>query len=273
MSDIAYQAESIISLIAENGGAICHIPRIMIQHTSWNLKTQLLDQMREVLTKESLPGSYYPGTKERQQLFVKSHPEAEIFGIKNESQPPWTLITGLNPKNSDDICFKTESFFGYLAETEIEAPNIASFIDRAVEFANSILWGTLSALIFVHPSSLKNVAVAGAIERAIRNLQYGMVGVNYSAAAIWASGASPWGPFPGSDIYDIQSGCGFGHNALMLSHVQKIVSKAPFRSKTKPLLLITHGKANAKVMKRMFDFELSPSVWKVPGMMFQALKG
>ena len=272
-SDIVYQAESIVALIAENGGVICHIPRIMIQHASWSLKNQLLEQIRKVLAKGPLPGSFYPGTKERHQLFIKTHPEAELFRVQNENQPPWMLIAGLNPADTDDICFKMESFFGFLGETEIEAPDTASYIDRAVEFANAHLWGTLGAIIFVHPASLKEDGVADSVDRAIRDLRYGMIALNYSVGPIFMSGASPWGPFPESDIFDIQSGCGFGHNALMLSQVQKMVLRAPFRSRTKPIGFIARGEYNAKLIKRFFEFELSPSFWKVPGMILQGLRG
>jgi acyl-CoA reductase-like NAD-dependent aldehyde dehydrogenase len=272
-ADIEYQAESIVALIAENGGVVCHIPRVMIQHASWSLKNQLLDQIRAVLAKGPLPGSYYPGTKERQQLFIKAHPEAELFASQNENHPSWMLIAGLNPEDTDDICFKKESFFGFLAETEIEAPDAASYIDRAVEFANAHLWGTLAAIIFVHPDSLKDASVAASVERAIRDLHYGMIALNYSVGPVFMSGASPWGPFPESDIYDIQSGCGFGHNALMFSQVQKMVLRAPFRSKTKPIGFISRGEFNAKLIRRFFEFELSPSFWKVPGMIFKALRG
>jgi acyl-CoA reductase-like NAD-dependent aldehyde dehydrogenase len=272
-SDIEYQAESIVALIAENGGAVCHTPRIVIQHASWSLKDQLLDQIRMVLDRGPLPGSYYPGTKDQQQILVKAHPEAEIFGAQNENQPQWTLMAGLNPEDTDDVCFMMESFFGFLGETEIKASDTPSYIDRAVEFANSHLSGTLAALIFVHPDSMKDANVADSVERAVRDLRYGMIALNYSVGPVFMSGASPWGPFPGSEIYDIQSGCGFGHNALMFSQVQKMVLRAPFRSKTKPIAFIDRGEFNAELIKRFFEFELSPSFWKVPGMILHALRG
>jgi hypothetical protein len=62
-------------------------------------------------------------------------------------------------------------------------------------------------------------------------------------------------------------------NALMFSQVQKMVLRAPFRSKTKPIGFISRGEFNAKLIKRFFEFEVSPSFWKVPGMIFKALRG
>ena len=271
-SDLAYQAELIASLMADNGGQTCSIPRVMLQHASWSQRNQLLDQLRIVLAREPLRNAYYPGSQERHRIFVNAHPEAELFGIPKEKQLPWMLIAGLNPKNVNDICFKTEGFFGYIAETEIEAPDTSGYIDRAVEFANEHLWGTLSAVIVVHPASLKDKNVAVSLERAISDLRYGTIALNYAAGANWVVGVTPWGAFPESDIYDIQSGCGFVHNALMFSQVQKTVLRAPFRSKPKPAWFLSRGKIGAKLFKRLVNFELSPSILKVPAIILQGMK-
>ena len=165
-----------------------------------------------------------------------------------------------------------EGFFGYIAETEMEAADASSFIDQAVEFANTHLWGTLSAVILVHPTSLKDADVAASLERAIRDLRYGTIALNYPAGANWVAGVSPWGAFPDSDIYDIQSGCGFVHNALMFSQVQKTVLRAPFRAKPKPIAFLSRGKTAAKVFEKLVDFELSPSVLKVLPIILQAIR-
>ena len=270
--DLAYQAELTASLVADNAGQTCSIPRVMLQHASWSLKNQLLDQLRIIFAREPLRNAYYPGAREGHRVFVDAHPEAELFGNPNENQVPWTLIAGINPKNVNDLCFKTEGFFGYLAETEIEAPDTSSFIDRAVEFANMHLWGTLSAVILAHPASLKEKKVANSIERAIRDLRYGTITINYPAGANWVAGLTPWGAYHGSDIYDIQSGCGFVHNALMFSQVQKTVGRAPFHAKPKPIWFLTRGRAATKVFERLVDFELCPSLLKVPAIVIQSLR-
>ncbi len=272
INDLAYQAELIASLMADNGGQTCSIPRVMLQHASWSQKNQLLDQLRLILAHEPLRNAYYPGSQERHRVFINAHPEAELFGVPKGNQLPWTLIAGLNPKNVNDICFKMEGFFGYIAETEIEAVDTSSYIDQAVEFANTHLWGTLSAVILVHPASLKDVNVAASLERAIRDLRYGTIALNYPAGANWVAGVTPWGAFPESDIYDIQSGCGFVHNALMFSQVQKTVLRAPFRAKPKPIGFLSRGKAAAKVFEKLVDFELSPSILKVLPIILQAAK-
>src|SRR5205823_7775360 len=101
--------------------------------------------------------------------------EAEQFGTPGNKQLPWTLIAGVDPKNEDDVCFTTEAFCGLFAETALAAASIPEYIDRAVAFANEYIWGTLNATILVHPTSLKDPAIAAAVERAIANLRYGTV--------------------------------------------------------------------------------------------------
>jgi len=67
------------------------------------------------------------------------------------------------------------------SETALEAENVVEFIGKAVKFANEKLWGTLVASIVVHPASMKDPAVAAAVDQAIADLRYGSIVVNYGA--------------------------------------------------------------------------------------------
>src|SRR5712691_687213 len=202
-SDLAYQAEHIVSMLTNNAGFNCNATRVIIQHKEWAMKDQLLQQMRKIFTRVPPRDAYYPGARERHQSFVASHPEAEQFVSPKDKQLPWTLIAGVDPTNEDDVCFTTEAFCSLFAETEIEAGSVPEYIDRAVEFANQHIWGTLSFTILVHPASLKDPATAAAMERAIANLRYGSIGVNYWGGTGYTLGVTTWGAFPGHTIDDI----------------------------------------------------------------------
>ncbi|HEX3334106.1 MAG TPA: hypothetical protein VHS57_07175, partial [Acidimicrobiales bacterium] len=76
----------------------------------------------------------------------------------------------------DDIAFNVESFCGEMAETALSAPDAAAFIDAATAFCNDVVWGTLGATLIVSPSSLKDQAVADAVDRAVADLRYGSIG-------------------------------------------------------------------------------------------------
>ncbi len=118
-------------------------------------------------------------------------------------------------KQENDICFTTEAFCGLFAETTLDAANVVEYIERAVTFANEHLWGSLNATIIVHPRSLQEPAVAAALERAIANLHYGTIGINYWGGVGFTLGVTTWGAFPGDSVNDVRSGIGIVHNTLM----------------------------------------------------------
>jgi acyl-CoA reductase-like NAD-dependent aldehyde dehydrogenase len=272
-NDLTYQAEHIITMLTENAGFNCVTTRVILQHASWKQRGQLLEEIRRLLSRAPLRTAYYPGARDRHRAFVSAHPEAELYGKPTEEQLPWTLIPGVDPKNKDDITFTTEAFCSLFAETPIKAETVPEYIERAVEFANKHLWGTLAATLIVHPSSLKDPGVAAAVERAIADLRYGTIGVNYWAAAAYSMAITPWGAFPGHTIDNIQSGIGVVHNTFMFSRSQKTVLRAPFRIRPVPIWFETRTKRGWKVFPKLVQFEASPSIWKVPAIVWAALRG
>jgi len=140
--------------------------------------------------------AYYPGAIERHAAFVAAHPNACQFGDSSNGHLPWTIIPDIDPKNTQDICFNTEAFCSLFAETALEADDIPGFIDRAVDFVNGTLWGTLTASIIVHPQSLLDPKIAASVERALLNLHYGTVCVNEWGATGYASNTTPGADIP-----------------------------------------------------------------------------
>ncbi|HEU0000446.1 MAG TPA: aldehyde dehydrogenase family protein [Ktedonobacteraceae bacterium] len=272
-ADLSYQAEHLVTMLTNNAGFNCNATRVIIQHSAWQQRAQLLQHLREVLQQVPPRHAYYPGAQERQRSFVAEHPDAEQYGSAAPDQLPWTLIADVDAQNSDDICFTTEAFCGLFAETSLEAGSVAEYIDRAVAFCNDELWGTLNATILVHPASLKDPQIKEAVERAVANLCYGTVGVNYWAGTGFALGVTTWGAFPGHPLYDIQSGTGVVHNTLMFARPQKSVLRGPFRSTPKPAWFVTQGKTARKVFPKLVAFDAAPSPLKVPGIMWTAITG
>ena len=271
--DQSYQAEHIVTMLTNNAGFNCNAARVIIQHSDWEQREQLLRKMRHLLASVPPRSAFYPGARERQRLFVAEHPGAEQFGDASDDQLPWTLIEGVDASNAEDICFTTEAFCSLFAETALDADTIAAYIDRAVEFCNERLWGTLNATILVHPASMKQPEVAAAVERAVAGLRYGSVGVNYWGGIGYALGTTPWGAFPGHPLYDIQSGTGVVHNTLMFARTQKAVLRAPFRIFPKPTWFVTRGAQASKAFPKLVEFEAAPSPLKVPGILWAAIAG
>ena len=239
-SDLTYHGDYIASMLVNNGGFNCIAARTIITHASWNRRNDLLDAIRDSLQRAEQRVPYYPGAVERWQEFVDEHPEAETYGPAGSDRVPFTLIPNLDEADTDDICFTTEAFCGVFGEVGLDAPrSVPDFLEQAVDFANETLWGTLSASILVHPQSLKDPAIAAAVERAIDRLRYGSVVVNQWSALPYGTVSMPWGAYPGHTNQDIQSGRGEVHNTYLIEDVEKSVLRGPFRQPTKPLLFHT----------------------------------
>jgi hypothetical protein len=269
LEDVEEQAKHIATWLTVNAGFMCLTPRVLIQHRSWKLRDRLMDAVGELLERAPTRYAYYPGARDRHAEFLEAHPAARLFGKGGMDRLPWTLIPDVDPETPEEICFKREAFCGLFAETGLDAPDAASFIDRAVEFANQTLWGTLCATIIVHPKSLHDPNIAAAVERAISNLHYGTVSLNLLAFYSSYFMVTPWGGFPGQDIYDVQSGIGKTFNFLMFGRAQKSVVRAPFR-RFDPLTITS--KRPAEFGKRLAAFEANPSWKRFSGLVWTALR-
>lgn len=269
--DIEYQAEHLVTSLANNAGFNCNATRVIIQHADWSQRAQLLQQVRQRFAQLPTREAYYPGAHERYQAFIAAHPEAEKFGAETEQQLPWTLIADVDAAQTGDICFTTEAFCSIVAETALKARSVLEYIERAVHFANEHLWGTLNVTLLVHPQSLKDPATAKALEQAITNLRYGTISLNYWAGTSFALGVTTWGAFPGHDIYNIQSGTDVVHNTLMFSQAQKSVIRAPFRSTPIPPWFVSRGSIARKLFPKLVALEVTPDIKKVPGILRTAL--
>ena len=271
--DVAHQADSIASMLVNNAGFNCVAARVVVTHGKWSRRRDLLDGLRDSLSRAEERVPYYPGAVDRWRSFVEAHPQAESCGREGEGRVPFTLIPDVSEDDDDALAFTTEAFCGVVAETPLESPlSIPTFLDRAVAFCNERLWGTLSATIIVHPRSLKDPAVAAALDRAIAGLRYGTVAVNCWSAAAYGMITTTWGAYPGATDEDIQSGRGVVHNSLMLERVQKSVVRAPFKAPFKPVTFHTHRTLD-EVGPRVTDLEATGDMSAVPSLLWHAMRG
>jgi acyl-CoA reductase-like NAD-dependent aldehyde dehydrogenase len=271
-ADLAFHAANVATQLIYNGGFNCVTSRVIVTWGGWPQRDAFLSALRKVLAATPPRQAYYPGAEDRYAAFLAKHPEGEQFGGRSADRLPWTFIPNLDPKKDGDICFTTEAFCGIMGETPIAAPTVPQFLEQAVSFVNQKVWGTLAAGLIVHPGSLRDPEVAAAVERAVADLRYGTVSLNHWSAAGYALGITPWGAFAGADLFDVQSGIGMVHDALMFSRVQKTVFRGPFRAWPTPPWFVTCRTAHL-VGQRTTGFEARPSVWKLLGVMAAALRG
>jgi acyl-CoA reductase-like NAD-dependent aldehyde dehydrogenase len=270
--DVAYHAEHLVSCIVPNAGCNCSTPRVLIQDRNWSQRNQFLDDVRLLLSKVPLRKAYYPGSEERYKQFLAEHSNAEKIGDPEQGKLPWTLITDVSPENKGDICFAKEPFCSILSETSFSSDSVPDYLDHAVELANKRLCGSLVATIVVHPKSLEDKKVVEALDHAIADLNQGTIGINYWGGTAYVSGISPWGAFQGVKGEGSESGSGVINNALMLANTQKTVVRAPFRMRPKPIWFVSRAHRAGEVFQKLTQFDANPSFWKVPSILWSALK-
>ena len=269
--ELRYQAAHVATMLVNNAGFNCISARVLITHASWPQRDAFLGALTQTLSGITTRRAYYPGAGERRDAFVAAHSEAEEFGRGPADSLPWTFIPGVPPGRTDDVCFNVESFCGELAETALTAPSAAAFVDDATAFCNDVVWGTLGVTLLVSPSTMKEPAVADAVDRAVAELRYGSIGVNVWHGLSFAMGSTTWGAYPGHRRTDIQSGTGVVGNASMFDRPEKSVVRGPFRSRPKPPWFAT-AHDSYDVMRRFVAFEADPSAAKIPGLLLAAMR-
>jgi hypothetical protein len=267
--DIKNQSARLGSWLVPNSACNCSTPRMMIQMKSWEHRDNLNRGISSFLASIETRNAYYPGSFKLHEQFIAAHPHAQQLGEPQADQLPWTFIPDVDAQNADDICFNREPFMSLFSETALEATDVVEFIGKAVDFANEKLWGTLSASIVVHPASMKDPAVAAAVNQAIADLRYGSVVINHWGALAYNLTVTPWGAYPGSDIYDVQSGIGFVNNPLMFDRVQKSVIYSDFSPMTDPFLA---NLSNSHLFYRQFKrYHFDPSVINLINLLWKAM--
>jgi hypothetical protein len=170
----------------------------------------------------------------------------------------------------DPELFERESFVCVTGETAIDATSPDTFLDAAIEFANERLWGNLAAAITV-PDRLQK-RDPETLDAAIGRLRYGTVGINVWPGIAYALMCTPWGAFPGNTLSDVQSGRGFVHNTYLLADPQKGVLRAPLSFSPTPVWFSTH-RCPEVVASKLCNLYRQPSLWKIPGLVAQAVRG
>jgi acyl-CoA reductase-like NAD-dependent aldehyde dehydrogenase len=244
-SQFHYQAKNIVTMLGFNSGFSCCAPRVLIMPKGWDGSLKLMNLIRDYMKKMYISSNYYPGTNEVVQFLENKYPTLEKIGPCDERHQPWMLVADIDPeqdRNQDEYLFHTEIWAAFMCQVYLSCKNVDSYLMAAVEFANTKLWGNLSAMIIIDKKTQRTLEKTGTLAKAIRKLCYGNVSINIFSG--YANGLSllPWGGYPTSSYTDIQSGNIYINNIMMLKNVEKSVLWAPFYLWPEPPLFITHKK-------------------------------
>lgn len=271
-ADLDYHATNIATMLVNNAGFNCTTSRVIVTARDWPLRATLLDRIRARLMALPPRAAFYPGAAQRFAAFHEHYPHAETFGAPADGQLPWMLIPGLSPEVEDEPAYQVEAFCPVTAETAIHAADTAEFLERAVEFSNARLWGTLNATLIVDPRTARDQALRPALTRAVADLRYGTVSLNHWSAIGYGLGITPWGAYPGHTRTDIGSGVGFVHNPLMFDRVEKTVVRSWFRAFPKPIWFAGHKTAH-RITPHLVRHEATGSLTGLPAVGLLALRG
>ncbi|MFR9752725.1 aldehyde dehydrogenase family protein [Nocardia sp. 004] len=272
-ADLRYQAEHVATHRLHNGGYNCVAAQVVVLSAGWERKHEFCTELRLAMARAPHRKAYYPGSDSRVAAALAAYPQAERLGAGR------VLVEQL--PHTETPLLRTEYFAPVLGVVELPGTG-GEFLQRAVDFANTELAGTLGANIIAPPATIRRLGIA--FDRAIERLRYGTIAVNTWTGAGFLTPRAVWGAFPGHTLDDVQSGIGVVHNALLLDDVERTVVRGPFRPAPRSLL---HGEfaltpkppwfvdnpTAANTARKLTEFYADPNPAELPGIFLSALRG
>jgi aldehyde dehydrogenase (NAD(P)+) len=282
-ADLDFQAEHVATMKMYNAGFNCVAGQVLVLPEEWESSDRFLGVIRKVL--DHLPDrpAYYPGAVERLAETCEAYRDAvERLGASGSR----VLIPHVESEASAQHAFTSEFFAGALAVTRLGGGGAVAdpgeFLERAVEFCNERLVGSLAVSILIHPRTIRRLG--GRLEDALARLRYGTIGVNAWTGVAFLMPQAAWGAFPGHARNDIQSGTGFVHNALLFDRPQKTVVRgtwAPFprslrvgelHGAPKPAWFVTNRNSE-KTFRRVTEYTASRGALELVRVLASAYRG
>ena len=258
--DLRRVARSVATMVANNASFNCNSAKLLITSGAWDQRSAFLEELRQALAAVPTRLAYYPGAHERHERYCETVADPgggrlERLGKPAPGHLPWALATGLSPDRTDRTPFEDEPWCAVLGEVVLSADG-SEFAEAAANFANEQLFGSLSAGLWVHPST--EAADPGVTDRVVRALRYGGIAVNEWPGLVYGLVAPSWGAYPGNALSDVGSGRGIVHNTCALDHVEKSVVRAPFRPPVTPIWNSFHRRA-LPAARGLTRYEAQPS--------------
>jgi acyl-CoA reductase-like NAD-dependent aldehyde dehydrogenase len=219
-ADLQFQAEHIATMRLYNSGHNCIAGQVVLVSADWPQRQAFLDALRVAYDAAPNRPVWYPGGAAKLEAAASEYPGATWSGGRTRALVE--VADGAEPGAIET----TEYFAPVLGVISLPGTG-QEFLDRAVDHANERLAGTLGANLLIDP--MTQAALGGGFDRAIERLRYGTISINSWTAFGFLTPTLAWGGFPGATLQDVQSGVGVVHNALLLDHVERSVTRGPFR--------------------------------------------
>jgi len=267
-SQLQLMARNLVGTFVLNAGFNCNATKVLVLARGWPQAPVFLAAVGAWLSRVPPRFPYYPGAHAVYRQLVDAASRVELFGGEQTGTLPWALVRDVEAEAG---AFNTEPFCAVLSQTSLGSPDPDEFFQAATLFLNEHVKGTLNAMLLLPPQAERDPCFRRAAERAIRELRYGVIGVNHWPAAAFGMGSIPWGGYPGASLADIQSGIGFVHNTFMLERIEKSVLRGPFAAFPLPMWFPGH-RTQRLVATKFCEFEAAPTWGKVFGLAASALR-
>ncbi|MFI7664100.1 aldehyde dehydrogenase family protein [Nocardia sp. NPDC049526] len=274
-ADLRFQAEHVATQRLHNGGYNCVATQAVVVSAEWPQKERFLAELRDAIERAPQRRAYYPGSDDQVAAALDSYPEAERLGPDRER----VLVENL--PSTETPLLRTEYFSPVLGVVELPYTG-GEFLQRAVDFANDEVIGTLGVNVIAHPSTIKRFGIA--FDRAVERLRYGAIAVNAWTALAFLAPRASWGAYPGHTLDDVQSGIGVVHNAFLLDDVERTVVRGPFRPLPRSLLRgelalspkppwFVDNATAAATGRKLTEFYATANPARLPGLFLSAFRG
>lgn len=276
------QAQNIVGSLTNNAAFNCIATRAIVTWKQWPERERFLKSIESMLAQVPQRKAYYPGALQRYATFTGIAPDDAQKHLKTGASAehglsahkrrsdgttvyfagveprddtlPWTLIRDMGPRDTSPLLCE-ESFVCVCVEVAIDASSPEDFLNKAVEFSNERLWGTLGASVTVPNSMRRQIGSTSTIQDVLDRLSYGLISVNQWCGLGFALMSPPWGGAPGASLARPSSGLGFVHNSRMLTGIEKTVVSAPLVVQPKPVWSPEHRQPErvARALLQLFE--------------------
>ena len=144
--ELDHHAEHIATMLTNNAGFNCTASRVIVTAAGWPQRDALMDRIRRRLGALPTRLAYYPGAAERFGAFRAAHPDAELFG--DAARRPPAVDAHRRPlarRRRRPVLPGRGVLQHHRRDPDRRRPTPATFLDRATDFVNERVWGTLNA--------------------------------------------------------------------------------------------------------------------------------
>ncbi len=247
---LSFQAHNIAASVTNNASFNCVATKVLVTWRQWPGRQRFLELLGQTLANTPRRQAYYPGAHDR---FVRF--SGQQLPDTDDGTLPWTLLTDVDPRESTHL-LREESFVCVLAEVALDATSPESFLNRAVDFVNDQLFGTLAAAL-TFPAHFRQGANQQLVADCLDRLRYGTIGINHWPGLAFVMMSPPWGGYPGATLQDPESGIGWVHNTFRLRACEKTILSGPLTVAPRPVWFANHRRADA-VGKSLFRLYCDP---------------